>query len=167
MKRDGVSVAFEMILEEIQAVEAQLNLEGASAFKESRYKDADRLSATGKQLSEFRGKLEALRKECGVERYAPKPAQAADQPGKMIRGQRLVQVLLPARLSGGTRRMALSTRRNLREVTISRRALEDYGPSATCNAALPILGHRSVGLARSPSVAPIARRVRHPHRTTP
>ena len=32
---------------------------------------------------------------------------------------------------------------------------------------LLILNHRSEGLARSPSEAPIARRVRHPHRTTP
>jgi len=63
MIRDGVGVAFEMILEEIQAVEAQLNQEGASAFQQSRYKDADRLSAIGKKLGEFRGKLEALRKE--------------------------------------------------------------------------------------------------------
>jgi hypothetical protein len=66
MKRDGVSVAFEMILEEIQSVEAQLNQEGASAFQQSRYKDADRLSATGKELGAFRGKLEALRKEWNV-----------------------------------------------------------------------------------------------------
>jgi hypothetical protein len=66
MKRDGVNVAFEMILEEIEAVEAQLNQEGASAFQQSRYKDADRLSATGKKLREFRGKLETLRRECNA-----------------------------------------------------------------------------------------------------
>jgi len=66
MTRDGVSVAFEMILEEILAVQAQLNHEGASAFQQSRYKDADRLSATGKKLGEFRGKLEALLKEWNV-----------------------------------------------------------------------------------------------------
>jgi hypothetical protein len=63
MKRDGVNVAFEMILEEIQAVEAQLNQEGASAFRESRHQDAERLGSTGRKLCEFRRKLEALQKE--------------------------------------------------------------------------------------------------------
>ena len=63
MKRDGVSVAFEMIMEEIEAVEAQLNEEGATAFKNSQYADADRLSAAGKELKQFREKLETLRQE--------------------------------------------------------------------------------------------------------
>ena len=54
MKRDGVSVAFEMIMEEIEAVEAQLNEEGATAFKNSQYANADRLSAAGKELKQFR-----------------------------------------------------------------------------------------------------------------
>jgi len=53
MKRDGVSVAFEMILEEIQSVEAQLNQEGASAFQQSRYKDADRLRNNRGQTTIF------------------------------------------------------------------------------------------------------------------
>ena len=63
MNQDGVSVAFEVILEEIAAVENQLAAEGASAFRERRYDDADRLSTSGKRLLEFREKLEQLRDE--------------------------------------------------------------------------------------------------------
>lgn len=84
MKRDGVSVAFEMIVEEIESVEAQLNREGASAFHQSRYKDADRLSATGKKLGEFRGKLEALGKEwnAGIDIQTREPVKV--EPGYHI-----------------------------------------------------------------------------------
>ena len=63
MKSDGVSTAFAIIMEEIGAVEAQLNQEGMNAFKLSRYMDAERLSESGKALGAFRGKLEALRDE--------------------------------------------------------------------------------------------------------
>lgn len=63
MNQDGVSVAFEVILEEIAAVENQLVAEGASSFRERRYNDADRLSESGKRLLLFREKLEQLREE--------------------------------------------------------------------------------------------------------
>jgi hypothetical protein len=63
MNRDGVSSAFEMILEETAAVENQLAAEGVSAFRERRYNDADQLSNSGKRLLQFRGKLEGLRDE--------------------------------------------------------------------------------------------------------
>jgi hypothetical protein len=63
MNQDGVSIAFEVILEEIAAVENQLATEGASAFRERRYNDADQLSNSGKRLLEFREKLVHLRDE--------------------------------------------------------------------------------------------------------
>jgi len=63
MNQDGVSVAFEVILEEIASVENQLATEGASAFRERRYNDADQLSNSGKRLLEFREKLVHLRDE--------------------------------------------------------------------------------------------------------
>jgi hypothetical protein len=63
MKKDGVSTAFDMILDEIAAVQDQLGIEGSSAFKESRYQDAERLSDAGKKLLGFRQKLESLRDE--------------------------------------------------------------------------------------------------------
>ena len=63
MKRDGVSLAFDLVLEEISAVEAQLNHEGMLAFQKSRHKDAERLAKSGKQLQAFSKKLAALKEE--------------------------------------------------------------------------------------------------------
>lgn len=60
---DGVSIAFDLILEEFAVVEAQLNQEGALAFQLSRYGDADRLSDAGKHVEGFRHKVEALSEE--------------------------------------------------------------------------------------------------------
>jgi hypothetical protein len=56
---------------------------------------------------------------------------------------------------------------NLRLHPFYDRPLADYRRPRSCHRPLPILKHRSEGFARSPSAAPIARRVRHPHRTTP
>jgi hypothetical protein len=63
MSQDGVTVAFEVILEEMAAVENQLANEGGQAFKSKRYDDATRLSESGKRLLEFREKLEKLKSE--------------------------------------------------------------------------------------------------------
>jgi hypothetical protein len=63
MNQDGVSIAFEVILEEIGAVENQLAAEGSAAFRERRYNDADLLSNSGKKLLQFREKLVQLRDE--------------------------------------------------------------------------------------------------------
>jgi|GEM_PF-1776783 len=60
---DGVSLALELVLEEISAVEAQLNHEGQLAFQESRHKDAERLAKSGKQLQDFSKKLKILKDE--------------------------------------------------------------------------------------------------------
>jgi len=63
MKRDGVSLALDLVLEEIAAVEAQLTHEGRTAFEQNRYDDARRLAESGKRLSVFARKLAALQKE--------------------------------------------------------------------------------------------------------
>lgn len=63
MKSDGVSVAFSIIMDEIQAVVEQLNHEGVNAFKNSKYSDAEKLSESGKELDAFRLKLEQLKNE--------------------------------------------------------------------------------------------------------
>ncbi|MBK1886297.1 MULTISPECIES: hypothetical protein [unclassified Marinobacter] len=63
MKSDGVSAAFALILDEIEAVEVQLNREGAIAFGKSQYDDAAAISSSGKKLEEFRSKLEKLHSE--------------------------------------------------------------------------------------------------------
>ena len=84
MKQDGVSVAFEVILEEIVAVENQLTTEGASAFREHRYNDADRLSNAGKRLLEFRGKLKQLKDEWRSEIEAEMRQRVKMEPGYTI-----------------------------------------------------------------------------------
>jgi hypothetical protein len=61
MKRDGVSVALDLVLEEIAAVEAQLKHEGIAAFETSRYADTERLSEAGKNLELFAQKLSDLK----------------------------------------------------------------------------------------------------------
>lgn len=63
MSQDGVSIAFEVILEEMAAVESQLAVEGGQAFKSKRYDDATRLSESGKHLLAFQEKLEKLKSE--------------------------------------------------------------------------------------------------------
>jgi hypothetical protein len=63
MSQDGVSIAFEVILEEMAVVESQLAVEGGQAFKSKRYDDATRLSESGKHLLAFREKLEKLKSE--------------------------------------------------------------------------------------------------------
>lgn len=63
MNKDGVSAAFALILEEISAVESQLTAEGASAFRDSKYDTARKLSDAGKRLVEFRTKLANLQRE--------------------------------------------------------------------------------------------------------
>jgi len=60
---DGVNLALELVLEEISAVEAQLNHEGMLAFQSSRHQDAERLAQSGKKLQDFSKKLNALKDE--------------------------------------------------------------------------------------------------------
>lgn len=63
MSQDGVTAAFDVILEEISDVEEQLASEGSDAFADKRYDDAVKLSESGKLLLEFRAKLEMLKGE--------------------------------------------------------------------------------------------------------
>lgn len=60
---DGVNLALELVLEEISAVEAQLNHEGMLVFQNSRHKDAKSLARSGEQLQGFSKKLRALKDE--------------------------------------------------------------------------------------------------------
>jgi len=50
MKRDGVSISLQLLLEEIAVVEAQLNHEGQIAFQKSHYEDAKRVTEAGLRL---------------------------------------------------------------------------------------------------------------------
>ena len=100
MSQDGVSVAFEVILEEMAAVENQLAIEGSQAFKSKRYDDATRLSESGKRLLEFREKLEKLKSEWTSGIDAETRKRVSVEPGYTIashtRGARtIIKVTLP------------------------------------------------------------------------
>ena len=63
MTGDSVKTTLDLVGEENAAVVAQLNHEGSEAFRKSRYQDAERLSAQGKQLNKFSDPLLSLRKK--------------------------------------------------------------------------------------------------------
>ena len=67
MDKDGVNEAFELIIAEIDSVTKSLNRDGAVAFEESRYAEAQRLGEAGNALNAFRLKLEALQSEWNTE----------------------------------------------------------------------------------------------------
>jgi hypothetical protein len=101
MNQDGVSTAFDMILDEIGAVEEQLAAEGAASFKEKRYDAADKLSASGRHLVQFRKKLEDLRAEWRSSIDADTRKRVKVQPGYSIpphsKGKKTtIRVILPS-----------------------------------------------------------------------
>jgi len=87
MKRDGVSLAFEKILKGIEAVETQYKGEGATAFHQSRYEDAEELNAANKRLSRFRKKLQKLQLEwnSGIDLHVKKRVNV--DPRQPVRSQ--------------------------------------------------------------------------------
>jgi len=63
MNNDGVSIAFELITDELERVADEIANQGSLAFKERRYDDAQRLSGTGKNLLGFVEKVKNLLEE--------------------------------------------------------------------------------------------------------
>jgi hypothetical protein len=60
MNRDGVATAFELIIEEIEAVAADIADQGGQAFHDKAYDIAQQLGESGKNLQEFRIRVESL-----------------------------------------------------------------------------------------------------------
>lgn len=60
MKRDGVATAFELIIEEIEAVANDIADQGSKAFHNKDYDLAQQLGESGKNLKDFRAKVESL-----------------------------------------------------------------------------------------------------------
>jgi len=60
---DGVSTAFQMILEEIDSVVSEVNSQGAAFLRNGEYQKAKDAIESGEKLAEFRGKLESLKEE--------------------------------------------------------------------------------------------------------
>ena len=63
MDRNEVSVAFEIVLEEIETVVDSLNQSGAGAFQKGDYDTARGLIEIATRLTEFRGKVRSMQKE--------------------------------------------------------------------------------------------------------
>jgi len=63
MRKNQVNVAFEILLEEIEAVANAINEEGAQAFQKGDYAKADKASEEGRILTEFRDRVKTLQKE--------------------------------------------------------------------------------------------------------
>ncbi len=65
MDKNEVSEAFEILLEEIEAVANMLNEEGAQAFRAGNYNGAKSAIEAATRLAEFREKIKGLQKEWG------------------------------------------------------------------------------------------------------
>jgi len=63
MNKDGVSTAFELISEEIESLAEGIAQEGAKAFKDKNYSDAQELAETGENLMAFKIKVDQLLEE--------------------------------------------------------------------------------------------------------
>jgi len=63
MNKDGVAAAFELIVEEIEAVASEIADQGSKAFREKAYDLAQQLSEAGKSLQDFRTKVMDLLEE--------------------------------------------------------------------------------------------------------
>jgi hypothetical protein len=60
MNRDGVATAFELIIEEIEAVATDIANQGSKAFRDKAYDVAQQLGESGKNLQEFQNRVESL-----------------------------------------------------------------------------------------------------------
>jgi hypothetical protein len=63
MKTDGVAAAFELIVEEIEAVASEIADQGSRAFRDKTYDTAQQLGESGKSLQSFRAKVVDLLEE--------------------------------------------------------------------------------------------------------
>jgi restriction system protein len=75
----NVNAAFEMLLEEVEAEIATINTAGGNAFQAGDYSKAQDLLLRAGQVTAFRDKVAALRKEWEV--LMPAPAAAAQPAG--------------------------------------------------------------------------------------
>jgi len=63
MKKDGIYIAFELLIEEIEKLANSLNEVGAEAFRKGDYDKARQAIETADRIVKFREKVEALKKE--------------------------------------------------------------------------------------------------------
>jgi len=83
MNTDSVSAAFDLILEEINAVVSEVHSQGASFLNQGQYKEAENVISSAKELSKFRGKLESLKQEWLIGLDATTRAKVKVEPTKV------------------------------------------------------------------------------------
>lgn len=85
MSSDSVSVAFQLIMEEIGSVVGEVNAQGAAFMRNSEYEKAGAAIETGKKLAAFRIKLDSLKQEwiAGLDEQTRKQVQVA--PAEVVR----------------------------------------------------------------------------------
>lgn len=92
METNEVHVAFEILLEEIEAVADALNESGAEAFRAGDYEKARQAIEKATRLAEFREKVKALQREWGsfhAESAGPRKRRAKRRAkGRLPRGLR-------------------------------------------------------------------------------
>ena len=85
MSNDSVSVAFQLILEEIDVVVSEVNSQGAAFLRNSEYAKAKAVIGSGEKLAAFRIKLEALKQEWIAGLDEPTRKQVQVQPSEIAR----------------------------------------------------------------------------------
>lgn len=83
MNTDSVSAAFDLILEEINAVVNEVHSQGATFLNQGQYKEAENVISSAKELSKFRGKLESLKQEWLIGLDATTRAKVKVEPTKV------------------------------------------------------------------------------------
>ncbi len=85
MSTDGVTTAFEMILEEIDSVVSEVNSQGAAFLRNNEYQHARDAIASGEKLAGFRRKLESLKDEWVSGQDEPTRRQVKIEPAAVAK----------------------------------------------------------------------------------
>lgn len=106
MSSDSVSVAFQLILEEIDSVVSEVNSQGAAFLRNSEYSRAEAAIVSGKKLAAFRVKLETLKEEWVTGLDEPTRKQVQIQTSDVVRtiasSSKSSKTVLVVKFSDGT-----------------------------------------------------------------
>ena len=106
MNTDSVSVAFQIILEEIGTVVSEVNSQGAAFLRNGDYQKAKDVIASGEKLASFRTKLDALRQEWIAGLDEPTRAKVLVESGEVARtitsGHKSSKTILVVKFPDGT-----------------------------------------------------------------
>lgn len=129
MDANEVNEAFEILLEEIEAVANDLNESGAEALRAGDYQRAEQAIQEAKRLSEFRDRVKALQKEWKTVTVPARP-----------RSRQISRRRLDGRLRRGLRTTEDAFRRPLLE------ALHELGGSASVAEVLDLVEQKMRGI---------------------